>query len=388
MSFKDLIKDVGNFAQEGIDSIQEEIALKKEEQQRLREEMNRRISCYREEIMENLLINPKDKPLIIDDASVILSFTESFYYNLYLPASNASNSHLSFYPEYDKNIKDFSKTFSNFSKDEHFLMGYRDLNEEILLLSTDNLYFKIIFPENNAFYCLGQLPLKDLYSFNIQENEHYIIFSVNDLALISIVKKELPYIDLICLKEYLIRLKNRNFDISPDQVDQLILSKLNSSTIEILKKHLKADENLLYFAWGLDSINSNKFVACTNKKVFLYDKEINLCKSFYYQEITAITTKPSSINIMDISLSIGINPNDLIIKTKDEIEVISILYSKEAQRVIEIYQKFTKELPKKTNSNKQEDPIELLEKLAKLRQEGILTEEEFKTKKEDILSRL
>ena len=52
MSFKDLIKDVSNFAQDSLDSFQEEVALKKEEQQRLREEMNRRINHYKEEIMQ------------------------------------------------------------------------------------------------------------------------------------------------------------------------------------------------------------------------------------------------------------------------------------------------------------------------------------------------
>ena len=390
MSFKDLIKDVSNFAQDSIDSIQEDIALKKEEQQRLREEMNRRIGQYREEIMEKLLKNPKSQPLIIDDTSTIISFTESFYHELYLPASNASNSQLNFYPEYDNTMKDISKIFSNFTEEEQFLMEYKDSKEQTLLLSTSNLYFKIIFPEKNSFYCVSHLELKDLYHFAVEEIEQNVTFLINDFPLITIPKEKLPYSDLLSLKNYLKRLKSRNFSIKPDEIHSFILSKLSPETIHILQAHLNPEENLIYFAWGLDSINSNKFVACSNKKIFIYDQEISSTKNFYYDTIQSITTQSSTINLLDFSLSIGTNPNELVIKTTDKTEIISILYAKEAQKVIDVYQNFSKKNPKNNDNHLKQynDPIILLEKLAKLREVGVLTDEEFKIKKEEILNRL
>lgn len=390
MSLKDLIKDVSDFAQDSIDSLQEEIALKKEEQQRLREEMNRRINHYQAEIMEKLLQTGHDKAFLTHDSAVIISFTESFYHHLYLPAGNASNSQLNFYPEYDNTMKDISKIFSNFTDQEQFLMKYKDPNEQMLLLSTDNLYFKIIFPENKAFYCLGHLPLNQLYRFNVEEVDQIITFFVNDVPLITASQNDLPSSDLLSLKNYLCRLDTQNFDINPDEIHQFILAKLNPKTIAILQEHLDPEETLVYFAWGLDSMNSNKFIACTNKKIFSYDQEISSNQNFYYHRIRSITTQPSAINLLDLSLSIGINPNELHIKTLDQTEIISILYAREAQKVIEIYQQFAKENPstQKNSKTQSEDAIALLEKLATLKESGILTEAEFNTKKEEILSRI
>lgn len=397
MGFKDLLKNVSDFAQDGIDSIQEEIALKKEEQQRLREEMNQRINHYRAEIMEKLLAKTQDQPLILDNASVVTAFTDSFYHDLYLPASNASHSQLSFYPEYDTTMKEFSKLFSNFTNQEQFLMCYKGPKEQTLLLSTSTLYFKIVFPENNAFYCIGQLDLKDLYQFDIQKFDDSIHFLINDLALITVKEENLLTNDLLSLENYLSRLANRDFVITPNQIHQFILTKLNAKTIQILQEHLDPTESLLYFAWGLNSINSNKFVACTDKKIFLYDHEINLSKYFYYSDITSITTQASTINLLDLSLSIGTNPNDLTIKSSEKDQTISILYAKEAKNVIAIYQKFSEPTPIKESpiseasldaSKSQEDPLALLEKLAQLKEAGVLSESEFKAKKADLLSRL
>ncbi len=377
MGFKDLIKDVSDFAQDSLNSIQEEIALKKEEQQRLREEMNRRINDYKEKVMQKLLQKPNDKSLITSDSSTIVSFTKSFCDDLYLPASNGSNSRLHFYPEYAKTKDDISKIFPDFTDQEQFLMTYKDSKEQRILLTSNHLYFKIIFPENNAFYCLGHLNLSDLYSFKIEEINQEIIFLINDFALIKVPKADILASDLLSLKNYLNRLANQNFEIKPHQIHQFILSKLDLETTQILHSHLEADELLVYFAWGLDSINSNKFVACTNKKIFFYDQEISLNKYFYYPTIISVTTQPSTINLLDLSLNIGINPHELTIKTTDQSTTINILYENEAQKVVDLYQRFAKD-----------DATSLLEKLAQLKEAGILSEAEFNAKKEEILKRL
>ncbi len=389
MSFKDLIKDVSNFAQDSLDSFQEEVALKKEEQQRLREEMNRRITHYKEDLMQKLLQAPKDKALI-NAGSAIISFTESFYHDLYLPASNASHFQLTFYSGRDNPVKDMTKIFSDFTAQELLLMAYKDSQEQRILLTTDHLYFKVLFPDNKAFYCLGHLNLADLSSLELAEDDQEIFFLINDVPLLRVPKETLSASDLLSLKNYFQRLNNQNFDIKLAEIHQFILAKLNSQTIEILKEHLAPNETLVYFAWGLDSRNSNKFVACTTKKIFFYDREISLIQGFYYHDITAISAQASSINLLDLSLSIGTNPHELKIKTADQSKTISILYEKEAQKVIAIYRRFANDVyPAESQPLKpQDDGLALLEKLADLKEAGILTQAEFDAKKEDILSRL
>ena len=331
--------------------------------------------------------NPQNKPLIIADSAMIMSFTESFYDDLYLPASNAPQSQLTFYPESDDDIP---KIFSDFTAQEHLLMEYKDSREQGILLTTDHLYFKIIFPDNKAFYCLGHLNLANLYHFTVEESDQEIIFLINDFSLLKVAKDDLSTSDLLSLKNYCHRLSTQHFDINLAEIHHLILAKLDSQTVAILQEHLAPDETLVYFAWGLDSMNSNKFVACTSQKIFLYDHEINLIQSFYYDRITAISTQATTINLLDLSLSIGINPHELSIKTADQRKTINILYEKEAKKVIDVYQRFAKESSSGQAKplKPQEDGLDLLEKLASLKAAGILTSAEFDAKKEDILNRL
>jgi hypothetical protein len=98
------------------------------------------------------------------------------------------------------------------------------------------------------------------------------------------------------------------------------------------------------------------------------------------------------------------NPNDTEIKTADAIETISILYPREAQRVIQIYTAHKPEgTPKDTTegsspqqpeanaqqaASPQEDPIAMIEKLASLKEKGIISEEEFSQKKQELLAKL
>ena len=80
MGLKDLFKDVTDLAKESIDSIQADLALKKEEQDRLRAEMELRIKTYTDTLLEQLL-NPADapaQPLINATDEEVLEFTKEF----------------------------------------------------------------------------------------------------------------------------------------------------------------------------------------------------------------------------------------------------------------------------------------------------------------------
>ncbi len=70
---------------------------------------------------------------------------------------------------------------------------------------------------------------------------------------------------------------------------------------------------------------------------------------------------------------------------------INCMFSYQAQRIIEVFNNYKKTLstPDSTKATtNQDDPFEKLEKLALLKEKGIITVEEFNQKKQEILSLL
>jgi|GEM_PF-949170 len=407
MSFKDLIKDVTGLAKDSYETIQSEIALKTEEQKRLRNEMDQRIKCFTDGIMEQLNtgIDPTAQLFITASDDVIVSYTSDFFDKLLLPANSSSATKIDMHPYEERVLKTVSKTFPTYNLQEKFLFRIKDSKGQILILTTSNLYFKIVFPENNSFFGVGFLPKEKLFDLSINEDVAQIQLRVNNIPLITSPVDAIEKFDIITLSEYLYRIKNNDFIITDDQVNAFIQSKIDPSTLEILKPFIETDDKLVYFAWGLDTIDSKKFIICTNKKIVLYEGDPKALKHFNYDEIASITTQQSAVSFLDLSLTLGMNPNDMEIHTIDSsIEKINILYSREAEKVIQIYNRYKKDGSTKepqetshsgqeeTNTGQsavpQEDPIAMIEKLAALKEKGIITEEEFNQKKKDLLDKL
>jgi len=406
MGLKDLFKDVTDLAKDSIDSIQSEVALRKEEQQRLREEMENRIKNFTEVLITQLLDNtdPKALPFINASDEVLMIYTREFYEKLLLPANSSSATKIDMHPNHEKALKNILKTFPTYTLSEKFLFRFKDAKGQIILVTTSNLYFKVVFPENNSFFSVGSVPKEKIADLSLNQTDEYFQILVNNIPIITSISEEIKQFDFITLSEYLYRIKTNDFTITDDQVDTFIQSKLDPDTLEIVTAITAPNEKLIYFAWGLDSAASKKFLLCTDKRIILYDRDLNETKIFDYVEITSLTTKQSTITFLDLSLTLGMNPNDTEIHTKDSIETISILYSREAERVIQIYNAHkpgasaneSSESPspgQPTSAFQQpeaqkEDPIAMIEKLASLKEKGIITEEEFNQKKKDLLEKL
>lgn len=405
MGLKDLFKDVTDLAKESIDSIQTEIALKKEEQERLRAEMDQRIKAYTDSLVEQL-INPAEvpaHPLINAGDDEVVAFTGNFCEQLLLPANSPISTKIDMYPFAEKVLKNVLKAFPSYNIQEKFLFQFKDSKGQILLLTSSNLYFKIQFPENLSFFAIGLIPKDKLFSLAIKKDEAHCALLVNDITLITTPVEEVKSIDIVTLTEYLRRLSNNDFVITADQVDTFIAAKLDPTTQELVKSFLEPDEQLVYFAWGLGSLVSKKFITCTNQKIVLYDRDLSIKKSFPYDQILSLSTQPSTVSFLDLSLTLGMNPNDLEIKTADAIETISILYAREAERVVQLYASFKQEGAPSAAANQApgqtqtgtattdpapEDPIAMIEKLAVLKEKGIISEEEFIHKKQELLAKL
>lgn len=400
MGLKDLFKDVTDLAKESIDSIQADLALKKEEQERLRAEMDQRIKTYTDTLMEQLAtpVDASVSPLISSSDDEMVSFTRNFSEKMLLPANSTTATKIDMYPYEEKVLKTVLKTFPTYNMQEKFLFQFKDSKGQVILLTSSNLYFKIFFPENNSFFAVGSLPKEKVFDISINRGDEQCTLLVNAVTLITTPVDEVKTIDTIALTEYLCRLKKNDFLITNDQVDVFIQTKLDPTTLEIVKTFLDPDEKLIYFAWGLDNLVSKKFLTCTSRKIVLYDRDLTTKKTFNYDQILSLTTQPSSVSFLDLSLTLGMNPNDTEIKTADAIETISILYPREAERVIQIYNAHrpegtqqdpsTESSAPQSEATSQEDPIAMIEKLASLKEKGIISEAEFNQKKQELLAKL
>lgn len=127
---------------------------------------------------------------------------------------------------------------------------------------------------------------------------------------------------------------------------------------------------------------------------------ISNVKQFYYEDITSMATEQNSksddllVAVIDSALTAALKVCDLIIMVAGAKEKISTLYTIEAERVIAIYREYRKELKKGNQTaqtiiqQKEPDVLEQLETLSKLKDSGIISEEEFNQKKAVLLEKL
>ena len=399
MSFKDLIKDVTDLAKDSYDTIQSDIALKIEEQQRLRDEMNSQIKVNTQNIMSRLLenVSSMDSPFINTGNEALVSFTKEFAAKLLMPG-NSSASRIDMHPYEEKVLKNIQRTFPEYAFSESFLFQFKDSSGQIILVTTNNIYFKIALPDKPSFYSIGSIPKEKVFDITVNQVDEAFEINVNRCLLISSPSTDVRKFDYITLTNYLSRIKNNDFTITEDQMDALTRNKLDNHILEIIGKYISDDENLIYFAWGGNSMTSKDFVVCTNKQLLMLSRDLTKSiKQLRYEDITSISTQQDTVEFLDFSLTVGMSPNNILIHTSGKNENINILYSREAQRVVEVYQQYKKEFYEdakqtcathKESAVSQKNPIELIEKLAGLKEKGMITEEEFNQKKQELLGKL
>ena len=159
------------------------------------------------------------------------------------------------------------------------------------------------------------------------------------------------------------------------------------------------DECAIYFAWGLDTITAKDYVVCTTKQIIIMDREMfgataNV-KQFYYEDITSMSTIQNTMGLLDMAITALFKQCDLQVNVAGACEKIHTLNKIEAERVIAIYHEYRKMIKSNTQpkvitqqEGKKEDVFKQLEKLAKLKEMGVLTEEEFNNKKVDLLQKI
>ncbi len=336
----------------------------------------------------------------------LLAFTKEFYEKMVLPGSKASVSCIIMHPYIDeKKLKTIQKKFPLFDGAENPILYMNEAEGQQFLLTRDHFYFKVCLAEDKKFYAQGIIDCRDIDSIRIENGESECTLKVNEVDFATITIRDAYKQDFITLNEYFKNIVEQDFDIVPEEIDRLIHEKIGNKIYQHIKKYMTyEDELVMYYAGGLDSLAAMDYIACTTKQIIIVNREMlgatSNVKQFYYEDITSMATEQNSksddllVAVIDSALTAALKVCDLIIMVAGAKEKISTLYTIEAERVIAIYHEYRKELKKGNQQaqtiiqQKEPDVLEQIEKLGKLRDSGILSEEEFNQKKASLLEKL
>ncbi len=336
----------------------------------------------------------------------LLAFTKDFYEKMVLPGSKASVSCIIMHPYIDeKKVKAIQKKIPIYGGEETIILYMNEAEGQQFLLTRDHFYFKVCLTEDKKFYAQGTIDCKDIDRIRIENGNSECILKVNEVDFATIKIRDSYKQDFITLNEYFKNIVEQDFEIVPEEIDRLIHEKIGDKIYQHIKKYMTyEDELVMYYAGGLDSLAAMDYIACTTKQIIIVNREMlgatSNVKQFYYEDITSMATEQNSksddllVAVIDSALTAALKICDLIIMVAGTKEKISTLYTIEAERVIAIYHEYRKELKKGNQATqtiiqqKEPDVLEQLEKLSKLKDSGIISEEEFNQKKAVLLEKL
>ena len=353
-----------------------------------------------------------DKQAMLDGLSEekLMDFTKDFYVKILLPANSTAISNIYMFPYItEKMIKKISATYPGFSSFDKPLVYLQDKDGQEFILTHNNFYFKTCIPEDKRYFSTGMIPNQRLSDFSLVLSNDQYLYTCNGIVLGSIATGIFIETDYITLTNYFDSIRTRDFVITVEEIDSIIRKKIgNDLYLKIKSYTVDEDEKLTYFAWGLDSILAKDYIICTTNQIMIMNRELlgasSNVKQFYYEDITSMTTVQNrgEDDLFSMILTAAFKQCDLTISVAGATEKISTLNKIEAERVIKIYhenRKKIKDSSKAMNSysapapvqqpvQQMEDPIAQLEKLAMLKERGIIDQEEFNQKKIELLSRI
>lgn len=414
MGLFDSIKNAAEKAGEKAAQLKAEATEKAEQKKAEQEALNAEMSAKIEEIRNKIISDIED--INAGNAGVfetisdneLMNFTKEFAERLYLPANTSSSSSIIIYPYItDKNMKNIHSTFEFDDNAEKVILYVKTSDKQEILLTTAKLYFKIILPDNKKFTAIGVVDTKMVNELNFAETEIGYSFRCDSVELVSFKLDKKYKQDFITLNNYFDRLRTKQFTISADDVHSLVREKVGTEICNMFEKYYgDGNEKIIFFAWGSNSYSAKDYVICTDKQVIIMDRAMGgstmNVKQLYYDDITSAqliqntNTGSLAADLISTAITVGLDIADLVINAAGaEIRILN-LYKKEVERIIAIYHEMRRELKNKNSqpviqqvsSPAVNDPLEQLQKLSKLKEAGIISEEEFNQKKADLLSKI
>lgn len=422
MAFMDKLKDVAGKAAEKANSVKEqtlvEIDKAKEANEIRKAEKEAYIASMQAETelwcenMVGLIVQAYDsnKPKLFSELeeSTLEKFSKEYYEMLVLPGSRPNISCLTMNPYIDeKAVKKISKKFTIYDATEKPLIYLKEANGQELIMTRSELYFRLKHNDSKEFFRESKISLDKINTFEIIIEQTGAKIMINGIQFSEFKITGSYRQDFMSLNYYFDCIKKNDLDIKKEEIDLQIKEKIGNKIYQQVAKYFAdEEEKLLFYAGGLDSLTAVDYIACTDTQMIIVNREAfgatSNVKQFYYEDITAMASIQNSqadglvASIIDTAITAALKICNLQVSVAGSKETISNIFLLEANRIISIYHQLRKESKKAKSEGTQTiinqaagpDALEQLEKLSKLKDSGIITEEEFQNKKAALLERL
>lgn len=402
--------EVKDSAMDTYDRMKDANGQKKAERQAYIAGMEEEIKQYSSNLIDSICFGySEDKDKFWGDGSreEIDKFTKDYYEMLVLPGSRPNISCLTMAPYIDeKALKKFANKGGVDLEGAVPHIFIKDGNDTGIVITSDLIAFKFRYEKDNSFFVNGTIPIKCINTFVMEINDTSADVLINGIKLTTINIKGSYRQDFISLNYYFECLKKQDFTIDRQEVNDQIRAKIGEKIYAQVKKYfIDDDEQLLFYAGGVDSLTAVDYVACTDNQLIFVNREMlgataNV-KQFYFEDVTSMSTIQNSKSsdfltaIIDTAFTAAFKICDLEVSVAGAKENINTLYLVEATRIISIYHEMRRNAKKAAaqpvqvqSAPAQPDAIEQIQKLAALKDAGIITEEEFAAKKTELLSKI
>lgn len=412
MGFMDSLKNAASSAAEKAKQVKQDMsdkaAQKKAEAEAFKAERTAKVEAMRDEAVSKINFIGTGGG-IVDSLSEneLFDFTKSFAEKLFMCACTSSKSHILIYPFItDKQNKKIHESFKFEDSVDKPIIHIKTEDKQEILFTKNKLFFRVVLPEDKSYSAVCEVNASAVNDFQFVETEDGYSFQCDTVELISFKLNKKYKQDFITLNNYFERIKNKQFEITEQEIHDMIKEKVGSDVYNLFSKYFGDDGELaIFFAWGSDSYSANDFIICTTSQVILLDRELGgmtmNAKQLYYEDITAVELVQNSnsgdftVDLISSALTAALDVCDLVITAGTTLR-INNLYKNEAELVAAIYRKKRKEIKDKAAAPTivqaaapaADDPLEQLSKLSKLKDAGIISAEEFEEKKAALLAKI
>ena len=358
------------------------------------------------------------------DTKEVYRFTKDFFEKILLPANNMDKTNITMYPYVDSKLcQQINTSFDISIPPNKILMYLKDVSGNEFMLTNTMFYYRLLLENNPDCKIVGSILINKISNLTLNRDNDCYVFMCNDVEMARIATDSGKTSDYISVNKYFNDIKNADFDITNEEVDKIIKEKLNSFIVMEIENEMSDNELLQFFTYN----SLGGYVACTTEKIIVASKEsggnISNTSRYYYDEIRSVETTQQAANLgPTVSTSLGGMIAETIVQSAVESAIdsyrkevcdleikgdhifkrMSNMVKIEADRIVAIFNAYKKEhrIEEKNKQALQQTPmiiqqtqsqpdiLEQLEKLAKLKDAGILTEEEFAQKKAVLLDKL
>ncbi len=385
-------------AKEMINEQKAKIEAERAERERVRAELQAQADSEAE-IFE-AQFSQTEGTLFAFDKQALKAFTEDYYDKLYLNTYGKAGDSF-FWCSHSKKVdKIIKKNFATYFVNDESLLVIIDHVGTVCMLTDKNIYLKKEYGDGTV-NCIIRISVDNIESLSYLKDGDEYVFSCNDIELFR-TKYESDK-NSQSFNDYITRIKERDFEISEKMIDSIIRARIKPAVKKIVDEYVFDDELFLFCADGYDGDTANDYIICTDKQIVIIDREtFGLTKNvrqFFFENINSMATKQETEGFFDLTMSL-LGSCKLEINAGGAKETIDKIYNYEAEKIIRIFREKKRQI--KENANKpqviiqqvpeqkpaEDDPISLLQKLATLKDAGIISEEEFNAKKVELLSKI